>query len=57
MSKLIIKQDTEQLTVLDESETLNKENTSTATFTITYTDDSTEDVEVVIIPSTNSNGE
>ena len=31
-------------------------NPSTATFTITYTDDSTEDVEVVIIPN-NSSGE
>lgn len=40
--------------VLDESKTLNKENTSTATFTITYTDDTTEDVEVVIIPSNSS---
>lgn len=54
MGNVIIKKDTETVTVLDESKTLNKGNTSTATFTITYTDDTTEDVEVVIIPSNSS---
>lgn len=51
MSKLIIKQDTEQVILLDESETLNKNNTSTVTMTVTYEDDSTEDIEFVIIPN------